>query len=54
MSVIVSILCLWMMWIVTWLHQWHPIIVPSLPPGFVPPGSGGGHRRLDAAADGGL
>lgn len=21
--------CMWLMWICTWLHQWHPIIVPQ-------------------------
>ena len=27
--VFVSAFCMWIMWICTWLHQWHPIIVPE-------------------------
>jgi len=32
------------MWICTWLHQWNPIIFPTLPAGSEA-GSGGGHHR---------
>jgi hypothetical protein len=45
-SVIVAVLCLWLMWVSTWMHQWHPIIYPILPVGSeggIVNGGGGGH-----------
>ncbi len=50
LSIIVATFCLWLMWLCTWLHQWHPLIVPTLPsaghgPAPAEGGSGGGHRR---------
>lgn len=29
LSNIIAWVCMWMLWICTWLHQWHPIIVPT-------------------------
>ncbi|XXQ30890.1 ATP synthase subunit H [Plasmodiophora brassicae] len=23
--------CMWLMWVLTWLMQWHPLIVPEKP-----------------------
>jgi hypothetical protein len=25
----VATMCMWLMWVCTWLHQWHPIILPT-------------------------
>lgn len=27
-SNIVAWFCMWLLWIGTWLHQWHPVIMP--------------------------
>ena len=49
-SVFVGFVCLWLMWVCTWLHQWHPIIYPIVthqPVAAAEHGAaGGGHRRL--------
>jgi V-type H+-transporting ATPase subunit e len=29
-SVTLAGICMWMMWICTWLHQWHPIVEPLI------------------------
>jgi hypothetical protein len=28
-SVMVATFCCWLMWLCTWMHQWHPIISPT-------------------------
>ena len=28
-SVISTGVCLWSVWILTWLHQWHPLLIPT-------------------------
>lgn len=45
-SIIVATICLWLMWVCTWLHQWHPLIVPTISKHAAPPtgGAPGGHR----------
>jgi hypothetical protein len=50
LSIIVATFCLWLMWLCTWLHQWHPLISPTLPSAGRSPApaeggsAGGGHR----------
>ena len=43
-SVFVGFVCVWTMWVCTWLHQWHPIIYPivSHQPGASAAAHGGG------------
>ncbi len=44
-TVAVTGVCFWIMWLCTWLHQWHPIIYPLVThqPGVVEhPATGGG------------
>ena len=42
-SIMVATVCLWMIWICTWLHQWHPLIVPTIS-AHGNPAATGGHR----------
>ncbi|KAJ1462563.1 hypothetical protein M885DRAFT_505493 [Pelagophyceae sp. CCMP2097] len=31
--VLVSLMgfCMWLLWVCTWMHQWHPLITPMYP-----------------------
>ncbi|CAM9571038.1 unnamed protein product [Laminaria digitata] len=29
--VIMSSICMWMLWVMAWFHQWHPLITPEFP-----------------------
>lgn len=51
-SNVVAWFCMWLMWLCTWLHQWHPVIRPTHKPeehaaaAGASAASSGGHRLL--------
>ncbi|KAG5180501.1 hypothetical protein JKP88DRAFT_223259 [Tribonema minus] len=31
--VVLSSVCMWLLWMMAWLHQWHPLVEPLYPVG---------------------
>ena len=42
-SIAMAVFCAWLMWALCWIHQWHPLVLPT----------GGGHFGAGSAGGGG-